>query len=155
MNFVNRLRLKSPKHFLSKKEEGLLSTRIDAFEKATGCELVFHFRKNLGEKPLHRAEELFFRFGLDKTSHHAAILVVLSFNDRKYAVWVDSHVKKHSDDKLWTEVGDVIRNHMTKGERLNALTSAMDLAQKSLKIENPKSSGDFKQSLSNKPITEE
>ncbi len=153
--WLNSYRLKHPKHFLSRKEEVLLSARIIQFEDRTGCELVFHFRKELGEKPFERARELFYHFGLDKTEHHAAIIVVLSFTDRKYAVYVDENVVSKTEDNLWTQVGDAIAAKLKTGERLSALLTALDLAEKPLALNEPEKLKNQKHVLSNKPITEE
>ena len=89
MGLLNVLRQRHPRFFLSRKEVGTLSRRIDVFEKLTGCEIVFHFRKTLNENPLEETQRLFLKFGLHKTHHRAAILVVISLWDRKFAVWAD------------------------------------------------------------------
>ena len=156
MNIVQRFRLRSPRYFLSSFETKTLSDKIDEFEKATGCELVFHFRKTLGENPLAHAEQLFHKFKLSETRHGAAILIVLSFVDRKYAVYVDKNVKKKSADDFWVLVGQSIARKLKEGSRLESLVTAVDMMQESLK------NSDFKfdesqdqRSLSNRPITED
>lgn len=159
---INNFRLRHPKYFLSQKETLKLCELIDHFEKASGCELVFHFRHKLGVQPFEKARELFYKFELDKTSHRAAILIAISFDDRKYAVYTDKNVdpsyQTRSEEglKFWDKIGNLLANGLGEKKRLETLERVLETLTQSLALspQEKETSKNLIFNLSNKPKIE-
>src|SRR5437879_1989236 len=97
-----------PRTFLNTEETLTLSDRVAQFERKTGCELVFHFRRRLGTNPTAFNQKLFLRFKLNETTGHRGILITLALVDRKFAVWADEGVAVHTGDKLWLGLCEIL-----------------------------------------------
>jgi uncharacterized membrane protein len=145
----------SPRFFLNDKETEILEARISQFEEKTACELVFHFRRKLGDEPLARARELFEKFNLQKTTHRNAILITIALKDRKFAIWADEGVIRHTGDKLWHDVKDHMSHLLKNGQRLQALIHAVAEAENVLASEQPRFKDSLKNEISNSPIIED
>lgn len=143
------------KEFLNKQESKTLSDRIDVFESKTGCEIVFHIRKNLTSEPLVFAEKLFHKFNLHKTKHRATVFVVVSTQDRGYVVWVDSNVKVKTDDGLWHQAGEILQKNLKSNLRLAAFLQLIDFVQPVLEKIQPAELKGMEKNLSNSTIEED
>ena len=153
---IKLLRRHSPRFFLTKEETQKLSSRVADFEKKTSCELVFHFRRRLGSEPLKKNENLFYKFGLEKTKHRNAILISLGTVDRKFAIWADQGVIRHTGDALWHHVSDLMSHLLKNGKNLQALCTAVDEAELVLAKEQPHFKNEtHTNELSNLPIIED
>jgi len=143
----------SPRLFLGPFEKRKLKQRIKVFEQKTGCELVFHFRRKLGENPDQKNEFLFKKFKLDQTQSRRTILVTLALTDRQFAVWADQGIALHTGDKLWLGICDHLGRDLKKGKHLRALINAIEFAEKTL-ADLPHSQK-TKDEVSNDPIIED
>ncbi|MBK9295186.1 MAG: TPM domain-containing protein [Oligoflexia bacterium] len=143
------------KTFLTKHESTQLSKRIDEFESKTGCELVIHIRKKLGAEPLIEAEKLFHKFNLHKTKHNAAIFVVVSTQDREYAVWVDKNVMLKTKHDVWRKAGGIIEEKLKQNQRLAAFLQLIDFIEPILEKIQPNELKKIEKSLSNELIEED
>jgi uncharacterized membrane protein len=156
---ISFFRRHSPRFFLNEQETKKLEDRVALFEKRTSCELVFHFRRRLTDDPMARAKELFYEFGLEKTTHRNGILIIIALTDRKFAIWADEGVIRHTGDKLWDGVRDHMSHLLKHGQRLDALIHAIVEAETVLEKEQPRFKGEIsrenKNELSNAPIIEE
>lgn len=142
------------KEFLNRQERKTLSDRIDSFEAKTGCELVFHIRKNLNENALAHAEKLFHKFNLHKTAHRATVMVVVSTVDRQYVVWADKEVKIKTDDNLWQQAGQILQEKLKQNLRLEAFLNLINFIEAPLEKIQPASMKGAKKTVSNEPIEE-
>lgn len=149
------IKLVSPGHFLTKSETKILMTRVAEFENETGCQLLFHFRRKLGVSPLETNRELFFKFKLNETKHHNAILVTLALAEKKFAIWADEGVIRKTGDKLWHEVSRAMSKSMSHGQHLGALLEAMDISQQVLALEQPQDLRSEGNELPNNPLIED
>ena len=153
---IKLIRRNSPRFFLTKEETKKLSKRVATFESRTSCELVFHFRRRLGADPLQKNESLFYKFGLDKTKHRNGILITLGISDRKFAIWADQGVIRHTGDNLWHQVSQLMSHLLKNGKHLQALCAAVDEAEAVLAKEQPHFKDESqKNELSNSPIIED
>lgn len=128
--------------------------RVGHFEKVTGCELIFHFRRRLGRHPLEANRLLFYKYKLHQTHHRSAILLTLALKERQFAVWADEGVVRRSGDKLWSEVCQTLSQKLKQGHRLEALCAAVDVAENVLRSEQPHRD-EMDDEISNRPIIEE
>ena len=146
----------SPHFFLTEDETAKLSQRVSSFEAKTTCELVFHFRRRLGKEPLKKNEELFYKFGLEKTKHRNAILITLALSDRQFAIWADEGVIRHTGDALWVRVTELMSHLLKNGKRLQALMAAIDETEAVLFKEQPHYLGEATSNeISNAPIIDD
>jgi hypothetical protein len=151
---IRWLRRNTPSLFLTRPEMARLAKRVHLFEEKTGCELVFHFRKRLGDDPLNRNRRLFHKFKLDHTEGRRAMLITLALTERKFAVWVDQGIAKHTGEKIWHNVTDGLSRDLRKGLRLEALLHAADTAEQMLH-DLPKSEKSLHNEISDEPIIED
>ena len=126
-------RRSSPRFFLTRRETQRLIERVAQFERAAGCEMVFHFRRKLGADPELANRELFHRFGLDKTSDRRAVLVTLALRDKHFAIWADEGVEKNAGRALHDDIAKHLKLHLPEGRHLDALLGVIDIAEKHLK----------------------
>lgn len=153
---LNLFRRNSPRFFLTRNEASLLAERISVFEKKTSCELAFHFRRRLGDEPLKKNEELFYKFNLHQTRHRNAILISVATYEKKFAIWADQGVMRHTGDKLWIHVSDLMSHLFKNGKHLQGLIAAIDEAEPILEKEQPHFSDDvLANEISNFPIIED
>jgi uncharacterized membrane protein len=147
-----------PGTFLNAEETKKLAERVAVFEKNTGCELVFHFRRRLGTHPTEFNKKLFYRFKIDHTTGHRGILITLALVDRKFAVWADEGVAIHTGDKLWLSLCDLLGRDLKSISHIQALLNAVDHAESMLKdlapLDEQGKHKEFKNELSNAPIIE-
>ncbi len=152
VGFMFDFRTLLPRFFLTGQETTQLEARVATFEQNTGCELVFYFSRRLGKMPLTKAKKLFHRLGVHKTKHRVGILMALGVMDRKIAIWADEGVIRRSEDTLWKSTIAKMAEHLKKGERLKALTAALDVCEPVLAKEQIKVEGHEQNELPNKPI---
>ncbi len=148
---------KSPKHFLTSSERRELAKRVADFEKLTDCELIFHFRKRLpkAESDVEANRALFFKYGLHKTSHRAAVLITFALVDRKVVIFADDGVVMKTSEPVLKELCAVAAQKMGQGQKVESFDAFLDQLEKFLGPAAPSSAGADVNEISNDPIFEE
>jgi uncharacterized membrane protein len=116
---------------------------IKAAEKNTGAEILVRVEKSCGDQsPVERAKRLFGKLGMHRTKHHNGVLIYLSLEDRKAAIYGDSGIHHHATDIFWNEVFEVMKADFTQNKFTEGLVKAVAITGEKLAKHFPKEKDD-------------
>ena len=106
----------SPKDFLGKENEILITKAIENAEHQTSGEIRVHVESKCSEDVLDRAAWLFKKLKMHQTKDRNGVLIYLSINDRKFAIIGDAGINKVVPEGFWNEIKERMIAHFKKGE---------------------------------------
>ena len=106
----------SPKDFLGKENEKLITKAIENAEHQTSGEIRVHIESKCTEEVLDRAAWLFKKLKMHQTKDRNGVLIYLSINDRKFAIIGDAGINKVVPDGFWNDIKERMIGHFKKGE---------------------------------------
>jgi len=89
--------------FLSTDQEKQIADAIERAETGTTGEIRVHIERRCKEDPLHRAIELFGDLGMHETNQKNGVLIYISINDHKLAIYGDEGIHSIVGDTFWNE----------------------------------------------------
>jgi uncharacterized membrane protein len=138
------------KHFFSLEEKKAIVKAIGEAEDMTSGEIRVHIEaKCKHDNPLHRATEVFYHLGMDKTAHSNAVLIYIAHDDRKFAIIGDKGINEVVPANFWDGTKEVMREHFKKGEFYQGVLFAISETGSHLKQYFPHAPGESKNELSN------
>jgi len=123
----------SPKEFLGKENEILITKAIEKAEHQTSGEIRVHLENKCGEEVLDRAAWLFKKLKMHETKDRNGVLIYLSINDRKFAIIGDAGINKVVPAEFWNENKEMMIGHFKKGEFAIGLMKGIEKAGEQLK----------------------
>ena len=123
----------SPKEFLGKENELLITKAIEKAEHQTSGEIRVHLENKCGEEVLDRAAWLFKKLKMHETKDRNGVLIYLSINDRKFAIIGDAGINKVVPAEFWNENKEMMIGHFKKGEFAIGLMKGIEKAGEQLK----------------------
>jgi len=123
----------SPKEFLGKENELLITKAIEKAEHQTSGEIRVHLENKCGEEVLDRAAWLFKKLKMHETKDRNGVLIYLSINDRKFAIIGDAGINKVVPEGFWNENKEMMISHFKKGEFAIGLIKGIEKAGEQLK----------------------
>ena len=123
----------SPKDFLGKDNELLITKAIEKAEHQTSGEIRVHLENKCGEEVLDRAAWLFKKLKMHETKDRNGVLIYLSINDRKFAIIGDAGINKVVPAEFWNENKEMMIGHFKKGEFAIGLMKGIEKAGEQLK----------------------
>lgn len=142
------------KRFFTVEEKKRMVQAIADAEEMTSGEIRVHVEaKCKAENVLHRAMEVFYKLGMDKTSHANAVLIYLAHDSKKFAIIGDKGINEVVPANFWDGAKEVMREHFKRGEFVEGIIFAITEAGSHLKQYFPHAEGK-KNELSNE-ISEE
>ena len=121
------------KQFFSKAEQAQIVAAIQSAEKATSGEIRLHVEPKTDLAPMDRAKIVFDNLGMGNTELKNAVLLYLSFKDRKFAIIGDSGIHEKVGDDFWQAEKDLLKNYFSKKEFANGLSLAIEHVGEKLK----------------------
>lgn len=106
----------SPKEFLGKENEKLITKAIENAEHQTSGEIRVHLENKCSEEVLDRAAWLFKKLKMHETKDRNGVLIYLSINDRKFAIIGDTGINKVVPEGFWNDVKEMMIGHFKNGE---------------------------------------
>ena len=106
----------SPKEFLGKENETLITKAIEKAEHQTSGEIRVHVESKCKGEVLDRAAWLFKKLKMHETKDRNGVLIYLSINDRKFAIIGDAGINKVVPAEFWDENKEMMISHFKKGE---------------------------------------
>lgn len=97
---------KHPKKFFSPEEQRQIVHEIIQAEKKTTAEIRVHLDRHAGKDVMKKAEEIFFRLGMNQTKHRNGILIYLATDQRKFAVLGDEGIHRLVPEGYWEGLKD-------------------------------------------------
>jgi len=123
----------SPKEFLGKENELLITKAIEKAEHKTSGEIRVHVENKCGEEVLDRAAWLFKKLKMHETKDRNGVLIYLSINDRKFAIIGDAGINKVVPEGFWNENKEMMISHFKNGEFAIGLIKGIEKAGEQLK----------------------
>ena len=123
----------SPKEFLGKENEILITKAIEKAEHQTSGEIRVHLENKCGEEVLDRAAWLFKKLKMHETKDRNGVLIYLSINDRKFAIIGDAGINKVVPEGFWNENKEMMISHFKNGEFAIGLIKGIEKAGEQLK----------------------
>jgi uncharacterized membrane protein len=123
----------SPKEFLGKENETLITKAIEKAEHQTSGEIRVHVESKCKGEVLDRAAWLFKKLKMDETKDRNGVLIYLSINDRKFAIIGDAGINKVVPAEFWDENKEMMISHFKKGEFAIGLINGIEKAGEQLK----------------------
>jgi len=123
----------SPKEFLGKENELLITKAIEKAEHQTSGEIRVHVESKCKGEVLDRAAWLFKKLKMHETKDRNGVLIYLSINDRKFAIIGDAGINKVVPAEFWNENKEMMIGHFKKGEFAIGLMKGIEEAGEQLK----------------------
>jgi len=123
----------SPKEFLGKENEQLITKAIEKAEHQTSGEIRVHVESKCKEEVLDRAAWLFKKLKMHETKDRNGVLIYLSINDRKFAIIGDAGINKVVPEGFWNDNKEMMISHFKKGEFAIGLINGIEKAGEQLK----------------------
>jgi len=123
----------SPKEFLGKENELLITQAIERAEHQTSGEIRVHLETKCGEDVLDRAAWLFKKLKMHETKDRNGVLIYLSINDRKFAIIGDAGINKVVPEGFWNENKEMMISHFSKGEFALGIINGIEKTGEQLK----------------------
>ena len=123
----------SPKEFLGKENELLITQAIERAEHQTSGEIRVHLETKCGEDVLDRAAWLFKKLKMNETKDRNGVLIYLSINDRKFAIIGDAGINKVVPEGFWNENKEMMISHFSKGEFALGIINGIEKTGEQLK----------------------
>jgi uncharacterized membrane protein len=123
----------SPKEFLGKENELLITQAIEQAEHQTSGEIRVHLETKCGEDVLDRAAWLFKKLKMNETKDRNGVLIYLSINDRKFAIIGDAGINKVVPEGFWNENKEMMISHFSKGEFALGIINGIEKTGEQLK----------------------
>ncbi len=136
------------KQFFSKEAQAQIVAAIQSAEKATSGEIRVHVEPKTDLAPIDRAKIVFDNLGMGKTNLKNAVLLYLSFEDRKFAIIGDSGIHEKVGDDFWQAEKELLKTYFSKNEFANGLALAITHVGEKLKAYFPYQENDVNE-LSN------
>lgn len=97
--------------FLSPDQEKQIAEAIEKAENGTTGEIRVHIERRCKEDPLHRAIHLFGELGMHETKQKNGVLIYISINDHKLAIYGDEGIHSIVGDEFWNEDIQILVNY--------------------------------------------
>lgn len=138
------------KQFFSPDEKKAIVSAIAEAEAMTSGEIRVHIEPRCKhDNPVHRAHEVFYKLGMDKTTHANAVLIYIAHDDRKFAIIGDKGINQVVPANFWEGTKEAMREHFKRGEFYQGVVFAIRETGSHLKQYFPHAPGESKNELSN------
>ena len=104
------------KHFFTEEEKKAVVQAITEAEAMTSGEIRVHIEPKCKGEVLHRAAHVFYKLGMDKTTHANGVLIYIAHDDRKFAILGDKGINAVVPANFWDSTKEAMRDHFKRGE---------------------------------------
>lgn len=131
---------KSP---FSKEDEQKIINAIALAESETSGEIRVHVDKFCKNNPLLKAINLFTQFKMNETELRNGVLIYISINDKKLAIYGDKGINEKVEDDFWESTLQKMKFHFANGNFAEGIIAGLIEAGNKLKTHFPKSDNDI------------
>ena len=107
--------MKPLKGFFSPDDERRILSAIRDAESLTSGEIRVRIERKAGKDPMALARKAFESLGMRNTALKNGTLIVLTLEDRKFAILGDDGINKKVPDGFWNKVKDMVQERFRKG----------------------------------------
>ena len=106
----------SKKRFFTEAEKKALVQAITDAEFMSSGEIRVHIEAKCKVDVLKQATEIFYRLGMDKTTHANSTLIYIAHDDKKFAIIGDKGIHAVVPSNFWEGIKEVMHEHFKRGE---------------------------------------
>jgi uncharacterized membrane protein len=108
-----------------KKFSKIVEAIAQAEDRSTG-EIRVHVSKRWFEKdPFARAQKLFYRLGMERTTLRNAVLLYVNFRRRKFAIYADEGIHQSVGQRYWEKIARELSQDLRGTHHENAIATAV------------------------------
>lgn len=93
-----------PERFLTAEQQETVVAAVRLAERGTSGEIRIHIDGECEGDPVKRAEEVFFRLGMDRTERRNGVLIYLACNTKVFAIIGDKGINDVIPEHFWEDV---------------------------------------------------
>jgi uncharacterized membrane protein len=123
----------SPREFFTEQEQQLISNAIHEAEHGTTGEICVRIEKRCPDNPLKHTKRLLHALGFSSTQARTAILIYISLEDRKVAIYGDSGIHQKMKNDGWQSICNDLVSHFRNENFVAGITDAIAGVGKALK----------------------
>lgn len=113
-----------PERFLTAEQQETVVAAVRLAEKGTSGEIRIHIDEICEAEPMERAQEVFFKLGMDRTERHNGVLIYLASESKVFAVIADKGINDVVPEHFWEDVLGVMRDCFRQGMYTEGLSKA-------------------------------
>ena len=114
-----------PRLFFSKEEQREIKQTISEAEKKTSAEIVVRLERNCPGDPLVHCRDLLETLGITQAKSRSGVIIFISLEDHKVAVFGDIAVHRIFGDEHWQQLCSTIVNGFKEGKPCEAVCDAI------------------------------
>ncbi|MCI0415210.1 TPM domain-containing protein [bacterium] len=120
-----------PRLFFNEEEKKRIISAVEDAEKKTAAEIVVRLEKNCPGDPVERCRELLQSLRITSTRGRTGVIILISFQDHKAAVFGDQAIDQVIGQEGWRNICDQLLKGFKEGKPCDALCEAIQsLAEK-------------------------
>lgn len=139
-----------PRLFFSDEEKKRIIHAVEEGEKKTAAEIVVRMEKNCPGAPIERCRELLQSLGITATTGRTGLIILISLQDHKVAVFGDEAIDRVIGQEGWRDICDQLVKGFKEGKPCEALCEAIQSLAEKLSVCFPCSPEDVNE-LPNEP----
>ncbi|MCK9305183.1 MAG: TPM domain-containing protein [Bacteroidales bacterium] len=114
--------------FITEDERDRIIRAIESAELKTSGEIRIHLESYCKGDPVERAVLIFNRLEMHKTEQRNGVLIYVALKSRKLSIIGDSGINSVVPANFWSEVKDILKMYISRGELSDGLISAVALS---------------------------
>ena len=113
-----------PEDFLTADQQATVVDAVRLAEKDTSGEIRIHIDGECEGDPIYRAEEVFFKLGMNRTERRNGVLIYLACNSRVFAIIGDKGINDIVPEGFWADVLSEMGKRFGEGSYAEGLAEA-------------------------------
>lgn len=113
-----------PERFLTAEQQETVVAAVRLAEKGTSGEIRIHIDGECKGNPLKRAEEVFFKLGMNRTERRNGVLIYLACNSKVFAIIGDKGINDVVPEHFWEDVKEMMAGYFRQGLFTEGLSEA-------------------------------
>ena len=143
-----------PRLFFTKEEQRQIAQAIEEAERKTSAEIFVRIERHCPGNPIERCRELLDGFGLTSTRLRNGVIILITVQDHKAAIFGDTAIDQAIGTQGWHDLIQPLLEGFRKQEPCEALCRTTQSLAERLSTHFPYSSGDVDE-LPNEPSIQE
>lgn len=113
-----------PERFLTAEQQETVVAAVRLAERGTSGEIRIHIDEECEGDPIYRAEEVFFKLGMNRTERRNGVLIYLACNSRVFAIIGDKGINDIVPEGFWADVLSEMGKRFREGSYAEGLAEA-------------------------------
>lgn len=114
-------------------EEAQIVAAIASAERGTSGEIRVHIDRYCKNDPLLKARNLFVHLGMEKTERSNGVIIYVSVEDRKFAIYGDKGINEKVGEGFWTSTAAIMAGLFKEGKIAEGIAAGVKEAGEKLR----------------------